>query len=41
MLSDDALEGLMHDAAQVLPVCVLGLRRFWFGRRGESEPVRH
>jgi len=41
VLSDDALEGLMHDAAQVLPVCVLGLRRFWFGRRGEKEPVRH
>ncbi len=32
-LDDDALDGLMQDAEKVLPVCVLGLRRFWQGRR--------
>ncbi len=41
VLPDDALEGLMQDAAQVLPVCVLGLRRFWNGRRAEGGTVRH
>jgi uncharacterized protein len=39
-LSDDALEGLMQDAEQVLPVCVLGLRRFWRARAGDGA-VRH
>jgi len=33
-MSEDALEGLMQDAEQVLPVCVLGLRRFWRGASG-------
>lgn len=32
-LDDEALDGLMRDAEKVLPVCVLGLRRFWQGRR--------
>jgi uncharacterized protein len=40
-MSDDALEGLIQDAEQVLPVCVLGLRRFWRDRAAGSGPVRH
>jgi uncharacterized protein len=40
-MTDDALEGLMQDAEQVLPVCVLGLRRFWLERDSESRMVRH
>ena len=39
--SDDALEGLMQDAEQVLPVCILGLRRFWRDRAAGSGMVRH
>jgi uncharacterized protein len=38
-MTDDALEGLVQDAEQVLPVCVLGLRRFWRDR--SSAMVRH
>ncbi len=40
-MTDDALEGLMQDAEQVLPVCVLGLRRFWRDRAAEGRMVRH
>ena len=40
-MSDDALDGLMQDAQQVLPVCVLGLRRFWQDRSAGSGMVRH
>jgi uncharacterized protein len=40
-MTDDALDGLMQDAEQVLPVCVLGLRRFWRDRTAESRMVRH
>jgi uncharacterized protein len=40
-MSDDALEGLIQDAEQVLPVCVLGLRRFWRERTAGSGTVRH
>ena len=40
-MTDDALEGLMQDVEQVLPVCVLGLRRFWRDRASESRMVRH
>ena len=40
-MSDDALEGLLQDAEQVLPVCVLGLRRFWLERAAGSGTVRH
>jgi predicted GNAT family acetyltransferase len=40
-MTDDALEGLMQDAEHVLPVCVLGLRRFWAERASESRMVRH
>lgn len=40
-MSDDALEGLMQDAEQVLPVCVLGLRRFWQERAAGVGMVRH
>lgn len=39
-LSDEALEGLLRDAEQILPVCVLGLRRFWRDR-APSVMVRH
>jgi hypothetical protein len=31
----------MQDAEQVLPVCVLGLRRFWLERASENRMVRH
>jgi uncharacterized protein len=40
-MTDDALEGLMQDAEQVLPVCVLGLRRFWQDRASHRQMVRH
>jgi uncharacterized protein len=40
-MSDDALEGLLQDSEQVLPVCVLGLRRFWQERTAGSGTVRH
>jgi uncharacterized protein len=40
-MTEDALEGLMQDAEQVLPVCVLGLRRFWRDKATESRMVRH
>jgi uncharacterized protein len=40
-MSDDALEGLMQDAEQVLPVCVLGLRRFWRDNGAGDGMVRH
>jgi uncharacterized protein len=40
-MSEDALEGLMQDAEQVLPVCVLGLRRFWREREAGAGIVRH
>jgi uncharacterized protein len=40
-MTDEALEGLMQDVEQVLPVCVLGLRRFWRDRAAESRMVRH
>ncbi len=40
-MSDDALEGLLQDSEQVLPVCVLGLRRFWRDRNAGSGTVRH
>ena len=40
-MTDDALEGLMQDAEQVLPVCVLGLRRFWRDRASGAGMVRH
>jgi uncharacterized protein len=40
-LTDDALEGLLQDAEQVLPVCVLGLRRFWRDRAAGVGMVRH
>ncbi len=40
-MTEDALDGLMRDAEQVLPVCVLGLRRFWLDRAAEARMVRH
>jgi uncharacterized protein len=40
-MTDDALEGLLQDAEQVLPVCVLGLRRFWRDRAAEKRMIRH
>ncbi len=40
-LTDEALEGLIQDAEQVLPVCVLGLRRFWRDRAQGVGMVRH
>lgn len=40
-ITEDALEGLMDDAAQVLPVCVLGLRRFWREMAAGTGMVRH
>jgi uncharacterized protein len=40
-MSDDALDGLMQDAEHVLPVCVLGLRRFWRDRAAGKGVVRH
>lgn len=40
-LTDEALDGLLQDAEQVLPVCVLGLRRFWRDRTPGAGMVRH
>ena len=40
-MTDEALEGLLQDVEQVLPVCVLGLRRFWRDRASETRMVRH
>jgi uncharacterized protein len=40
-MTEDALEGLVQDAEQVLPVCVLGLRRFWLERASDTRIVRH
>ncbi len=40
-MTEDALEGLMQDAEQVLPVCVLGLRRFWGDKASQNRMVRH
>jgi uncharacterized protein len=40
-MTDEALEGLLQDAEQVLPVCVLGLRRFWRDNSSETRMVRH
>ena len=40
-MSEEALDGLMQDAEQVLPVCVLGLRRFWRERTVGNGMVRH
>src|SRR3954447_19069948 len=40
-LPDDAMEALVQDAAQVLPVCVLGLRRFWRQNLPGGGMVRH
>lgn len=40
-LTEDALSGLIQDAEQVLPVCVLGLRRFWRGLGPAAGMVRH
>lgn len=40
-LTEEALDGLIQDAEQVLPVCVLGLRRFWRGLDPAAGMVRH
>jgi uncharacterized protein len=40
-MTEDALDGLIQDAEQVLPVCVLGLRRFWGDKASETRMVRH
>jgi uncharacterized protein len=40
-LTDEAMDGLIEDAEQVLPVCVLGLRRFWRDRMPGAGMVRH
>jgi uncharacterized protein len=40
-LTDDALDGLVQDAEQVLPVCISGLRRFWRDQRPTAGLVRH
>ena len=40
-LADDAMESLMQDSEQVLPVCVLGLRRFWRQNLPGAGMVRH
>jgi uncharacterized protein len=40
-LTDDALDGLIQDAEQILPVCVLGLQRFWRDRAPAAGMVRH
>jgi uncharacterized protein len=41
LLPDDALDSLMDDAVKVLPVCVLGLRRFWQELASKGGPLRH
>ena len=40
-LPDEAMEALMQDSEQVLPVCVLGLRRFWRQNTPGAGMVRH
>ena len=40
-LPDEVLDGLMEDAERVLPVCVLGLRRFWQSQGPAAGAVRH
>jgi uncharacterized protein len=40
-LTDDALDGLVQDAEQILPVCVAGLRRFWRDRGPAASVFRH
>ena len=40
-LPDEAMEALMQDSEQVLPVCVLGLRRFWRQNTPGAGTVRH
>jgi uncharacterized protein len=40
-LPDDALEALIQDSVQVLPVCVLGLRRFWRQNLPGGGMIRH
>ncbi len=40
-LPDEAMESLMQDSEQVLPVCVLGLRRFWRQNTPGAGMVRH
>jgi uncharacterized protein len=40
-LPDDALDALIQDSEQVLPVCVLGLRRFWRQNLPGGGMVRH
>jgi uncharacterized protein len=40
-LPDDAMDALMQDSEQVLPVCVLGLRRFWRQSMPGAGMVRH
>jgi uncharacterized protein len=40
-LPDDAMDALMQDSEQVLPVCVLGLRRFWRQSIPGAGMVRH
>jgi uncharacterized protein len=40
-LPDDAMDALMQDSEQVLPVCVLGLRRFWRQSMQWAGMVRH
>ena len=40
-LPEDAMDSLMQDSEQVLPVCVLGLRRFWRQGVPGGGMVRH
>jgi uncharacterized protein len=40
-LPEDAMDSLMQDSEQVLPVCVLGLRRFWRQSAPGGGMVRH
>jgi len=40
-LSEDALDSLVEDAEQILPVCVAGLRRFWRDRAPGASATRH
>lgn len=40
-LPDEALDTLLEDAEQILPVCVSGLRRFWNDRTSGAGVTRH
>lgn len=40
-LPDDAVESLAADAERILPVCVLGLWRFWRGLASSGTITRH